>query len=309
MNAMDEFELLLEKEILDATKRSPEKLKEAIKYAVFPGGGRIRPRLGIGIAEAMGHAPERALFGSAMAIEMIHCASLVHDDLPCFDDAAMRRGKPSVQRQFGEDIAVLVGDALIVASFGIAAEYCSHRPKLTGRIIWLLSEAVGASNGIIAGQAAESDPDVTVREVHKMKTGALFEGMAAISAVTHGADPAPWRSVGRKVGCAYQVADDIFDAVGSEAVCGKPTLNDTANNRPSAVRSQSLSSAAAELDTLIAAAIDDIPPCPGDENMADMLRGVATRLCPTSLIPRLTHVAAGNAVVRERGTTIAGGVG
>jgi geranylgeranyl diphosphate synthase type II len=236
--------------------------------------------------EALGQKPNDALMGGAMAIEMIHCASLVHDDLPCFDNADIRRGKPSVHRQFGEDMAVLVGDALIVAAFGVIAKHSRHRPTLVAPLVRILADAVGASRGIIAGQAAESDPLIGVSDVHRMKTGALFEAMAAMAALVAGAESYPWRQIGRKLGMAYQVADDILDAVGSSDIAGKPVSQDAGNAKPNAVNRSNITDAAMRLDDLIESAIETIPECPGRIELSALLVRVATRLCPIDLIPR-----------------------
>jgi geranylgeranyl diphosphate synthase type II len=257
-------------------------------YAVFPGGGRVRPRLVLSISEALDSKPDDAALGGAMALELIHCASLVHDDLPCFDDADTRRGKPSVHRVFGEDIALLVGDALIVAAFDVLAKHARRRPELIGPLVRILADAVGASNGIIAGQASESDPSASVEEVHLKKTGALFEAAATMAATTAGVDTVPWRQLGRKIGLAYQLADDILDAVGDSELAGKPVAQDAKHARPNAVLADDLLASVTKLDRLIESAIISIPPCPGRPRLVALLIGVATRLCPPTLIPRET---------------------
>jgi geranylgeranyl diphosphate synthase type II len=255
-------------------------------YAVFPGGGRVRPRLGLGILEALGLSSDDAAMGGAVAVELIHCASLVHDDMPCFDDAGTRRGKPSVHRAFGEDTALLVGDALIVAAFGVLAKYCAHRPDILGPMVAILAESVGASEGIIAGQASEADPRVDLPEVHRKKTGALFEAVAAMAALAAGADTATWRGIGRKLGAAYQIADDILDAVGDTAYAGKPVEQDSRHARPNAVNRDNLLAAVTRLDDTIESAVVSIPPCPGRGVLVALLIGVAMRLCPPTMIPR-----------------------
>src|ERR1700729_1972683 len=127
---------------------APPLLASALHYAVFPGGHRIRPQLCLAVAQACGDG--LAATAAAAAIELLHCASLVHDDLPCFDDADTRRGKPSVHAQFGTPIAVLAGDALIVLAFQTLARAAS--PERLPLLISIVAAAVGAPTGIVAGQ-------------------------------------------------------------------------------------------------------------------------------------------------------------
>ncbi|TXN21400.1 polyprenyl synthetase family protein, partial [Methylobacterium sp. WL19] len=116
---------------------APPLLAEAIRYAVFPGGHRIRPRLCLSVARACGDDDPAASDAAAAAIELIHCASLVHDDLPCFDDAPMRRQKPSVHAAFGEPLAVLTGDALIVSAFETLARGAARSPARLAALVGL----------------------------------------------------------------------------------------------------------------------------------------------------------------------------
>ena len=114
-NIHDRINLALSQTLKSAKESpAPPKLAAAIDYAVFPGGARVRPRLCLAVAQACGEDFLEIGESAAAAIELIHCASLVHDDLPCFDNAALRRGKPTVHRAFGEPVAVLVGDTLII---------------------------------------------------------------------------------------------------------------------------------------------------------------------------------------------------
>src|ERR1700754_4854587 len=142
-----------------APAAGPPGLANALRYAVFPGGARIRPRLCLGVALACGDDQPATANCAAAAIELLHCASLVHDDLPCFDDASLRRGKPSVHAAFGEPLAVLAGDALIVLAFQTMARAdCSPR-RLT-RLITTVGAAVGVPHGIVAGQAWECEAEI-----------------------------------------------------------------------------------------------------------------------------------------------------
>src|SRR5690348_6193584 len=129
---------------------APPRLAAAMRHAVFPGGARIRPRLCLAVARACGAEDFAIPTAAAASIELLHCASLVHDDLPCFDDAPVRRGKPSVHCAFGEPLAVLTGDALIVLAFETLARHSGGRlPELLHCIV----RSVGMPFGIVAGQA------------------------------------------------------------------------------------------------------------------------------------------------------------
>lgn len=207
----------------------PPRLREALVHAVFPGGARVRPRLTLAVAGACGATLEAAA-PAAAAVELLHCASLVHDDLPCFDDANTRRGKPSVHRAFGEAMAVLVGDALIVGSFAVMA---SALPAG----VPILAEAAGATRGLVAGQAWELEPGgpPDLATYHRAKTASLFEAAAALGAATAGLPTARFASFGRAIGLAYQVADDLADAFATEARLGKPVGRDALLGRPTAL--------------------------------------------------------------------------
>jgi geranylgeranyl diphosphate synthase type II len=196
-----------------------------------------------------------------VAIELFHCGSLVHDDLPCFDDAAFRRGRASVHAAFGEPIAVLAGDALIAGGFEVAARSFASDPARLGPAIALLASSIGASRGLIAGQAWESEPTVDVGAYHRAKTGALFEVAAAAGALVGGLDPEAFRGVGACFGEAYQVLDDIADATAVSASIGKPTGKDAEHARPSAVGQLGLAGAIERARDLIERASSKVPAC------------------------------------------------
>lgn len=262
---------------------APPRLAAAMRHAVFSGGARVRPRLCLAIAEACGDdAPELA-DAAASAIEFMHCASLAHDDLPCFDDAATRRGRPSVHAQFGAPLAVLAGDALIVLAFDTLARAAVTAPGRLPQLMGAVIRGVGMPAGIVAGQAWESEPAIDVEAYHRAKTGALFVAATMSGAIAAGADPHPWRTLGEKLGAAYQVADDLADAVLSEAELGKPTGQDEALHRPSLVAELGLRGAYERLETLVAEAMDSIPACNGAKDLRELVKMQATRLAPKQL--------------------------
>lgn len=261
----------------------PPLLVAAMRYAVFPGGARIRPRLCLAVARACAVDPPPLSTAAAAAIELMHCASLVHDDLPCFDDAAMRRGRPSVHRAFDERIALLAGDALIVLAFQTLARAGVGSPSRLGKVITIVAGAVGAPSGIIAGQAWECEPQVQLSSYQRAKTGALFAAAAAAGASAAGHDGQCWSTLGERLGEAYQIADDIRDVVAAPAEIGKPTGQDQALGRPNAVLRLGMAAAVERLESLVEAAVEKIPDCPGANDLRAHIRGEAARLLPREL--------------------------
>ncbi len=258
----------------------PPRLAAALRHGVFPGGGRVRPALTLAVARACGEDDAALTDACAAAVELMHCASLVHDDLPCFDDAAWRRGRPSVQHAFGEQMAVLVGDGLIVLAFELVARAPTTHPTRIARIVTALASGVGAPRGIVGGQAWECEPEVDVARYHRAKTGALFEAAAVLGAVAAGADPEPWRAVAALMGEAYQVADDLADALSDAGTLGKPVGQDAALQRPSATASLGIDGALARLEALSQAAVEAVPVCPGRAEVVRLIHHTVGRLLP-----------------------------
>lgn len=281
-----DFESVLRSAIAEAAdERCPPLLAAALEHAVFPGGARVRPKLCVAVALAnQGDAPTLAA-AAAASVELLHCASLVHDDMPCFDNAAERRGKPSVHARFGEPIALLAGDALIVSAFALLA-----RPELPGRdrlpqLLRVVAEGVGSPCGIAAGQAWESEPRVDVPLYHRAKTGALFIAATAAGAAAAGVPVAPWRALGAKIGEAYQVADDIQDATSTAEELGKPCGVDQALDRPSAVTELGLDGATRRLKELVEEGMDAVPACPGRAELQEVVGSQAKRFQPRACSP------------------------
>ena len=202
---------------LPADNRQPEPLHRAMRYAVFSGGKRLRPQFLLRVAQATG-LPAQELdlaLRSACAVELVHVASLVHDDLPCFDDAALRKGRPTVHAVFGEARALLVGDALLARSFEVLAGGLRKDATRALRVVQLLACATGSLSGLVGGQELEQESalgsSVRVPEsaasYHEMKTGALFETAAHAGAIAAGSNQtAAWAKIGRLVGKGYQMA-------------------------------------------------------------------------------------------------------
>ena len=264
----------------------PPLLAAAMRHAVFPRGARIRPRLCLAVAAACGEDDPEAAEAAAAAIEFMHCASLIHDDLPCFDNADVRRGRASVHRAFGEPLAVLAGDALIVLSFQTIAWGAAGSPARLPALILAMADASGLPSGIAAGQAWECEPSIDLGQYQRAKTGALFAAATALGAAASGADPKAWRELGERLGEAYQVADDIADVLSGEADLGKPTGQDLALDRPNAALAMGVDGALRHLERLAAAAADAVPPCPGASALKALTLSEARRLLPKDLSQR-----------------------
>ena len=287
------IEQALESAVAHATASGcPPKLAAAVRHAVFPGGARIRPQLCIAVARACGDADPALADAAAAAVELLHCASLVHDDLPCFDDAATRRGRPSVHRAFGERVAVLTGDALIVLAFQSMALAGARSPARLAPVITTVARGVGMPFGIVAGQAWECEARVALSDYQRAKTGALFAAATTAGAEAAGAPSDAWRALGEWLGEAYQVADDIRDVAADPTMLGKPIGRDVALDRPSAAREEGLLGALEHFQRLVACAVEAVPPCRGAEGLRDLVRAEAERLVPRQFALDVARMAA-----------------
>lgn len=249
----------------------PPRLAAAMRYAVFPGGARLRPRLVLEVARALGDPEPQVANAAAAAIELVHCASLVHDDLPAFDGADTRRGRPSVHKEFDEPTAILVGDALIVMAFQVLARPGIRRDRV-GDMVLALAKGTGHPGGIVAGQAWEGEEGAALHTYHRAKTASLFEAACALGAVSAGAEPAPWELVGELLGRAYQIADDVADATLSSSALGKPAAQDEAHQRPSAFERLGEERCRALIEQLLRDAADAVPACAGRDPLRRFLR-------------------------------------
>jgi geranylgeranyl diphosphate synthase type II len=250
---------------------------------MFPPGARLRPRLCLGVAGACGDDRPDLTDAAASAIEMLHCASLIHDDMPCFDDAATRRGKATLHVAFDEPLALLAGDALIVLAFQTLAA-SDALDRLPG-MLRVVSSSVGMPNGIVAGQAWEGEPEPDLARYHAAKSGALFAGATMAGAAAAGHDPDPWRTLGLRLGAAYQVVDDIRDVVGDAKAIGKPIGQDAALGRPNAVDELGMDGAIARFNGLIAEGLDSMPTCPGRDTLRTLILAETDRFLPKDQLP------------------------
>jgi geranylgeranyl diphosphate synthase, type II len=256
----------------------PPRLADAMRAAVFPGGARLRPQLCLLAAFGSGDAHPALADAAACAIELLHCASLVHDDLPCFDDADTRRGQPTIHRTFGQPLAVLVGDALIVLAFETLAAAAATAPGAAADLLTRLAISAGPTRGIVAGQAWESEPAIPLDDYHRAKTGALFEAAVTMGAIAGGGQPAAWQRLGDRLGRAYQAADDLQDLIGSAPDLGKPTGQDGAHGRPNLASVRGPAAATARLRDLLTEAAGAIPDCRGKMVVRAWVDQLARRL-------------------------------
>ena len=208
----------------------PAALGEAMRYACLNGGKRLRPALVFLSAEAVAERDSWLAdpTPAAVAVELVHCYSLVHDDLPAMDDDTLRRGRETCHVKFGEAMAILTGDALLTRAFEVLASGCADS-GLGVRLIGELSTAAGAG-GIIAGQVADMGlcevpaGDAGRRYIHLRKTAALLRAAARAGGICAGADEAQLDALGtfgERLGLAFQVADDLLDTTGSAGTIGK----------------------------------------------------------------------------------------
>ena len=259
---------------------APERLAGALRYATLPGGARIRPTILLSVAMACGDDRPYLTDAAAAALELIHCASLVHDDLPCFDDADLRRGKPSVHRAYSEPLAVLTGDSLIILAYDLLAGTEPGDAARGIQLIRSLAMRTGMPNGICAGQGWESESEIDLVAYHRSKTAALFVAATEMGAIAAGHDAEPWYDLGALIGEAFQVADDLRDALLDQLSLGKPAGQDARHGRPNAVDELGVDGAFSRLNDILSGAIASIPSCPGEAALARMVQAQAERIVP-----------------------------
>ena len=187
---------------------------------------------------------------------------------------------PRSHKKFGEPIALLTGDSLIILAFDVLARAAQEDAARAAPLISLLSRATGAPNGICAGQAWESEAEVDLVAYHRAKTGALFEAATCMGAAAAGHEPQAWTDLGARIGEAFQVADDLADALKTEAELGKPVGQDAVHGRPNAVAQRGVGGAIRHLEDVLSGAIASIPSCPGEAALCEMVRRTAEKLTP-----------------------------
>ncbi|CAN7574854.1 polyprenyl synthetase family protein [Acidovorax sp. LjRoot117] len=251
---------------------APAGLGDAMRYAVLDGGKRLRPLLVLAAYEAVcsgqpaaaaaapATAADDAALRAACAVELIHAYSLVHDDMPCMDNDVLRRGKPTVHVQFGEAQALLAGDALQAFAFELLTPDGSAIPPATQATLCRLLARAAGSAGMAGGQAIDlasvgvALTEDQLRQMHRLKTGALLQGSVLMGAVCgHAAQPAyqALSDYGAAMGLAFQVVDDILDVVADSATLGKTAGKDAAADKPTYVSLLGLARAQAYAQELL----------------------------------------------------------
>lgn len=266
-----------------AGRGAPPLLQAAMEHAVFSGGARVRPQLCMAVATACGDDAPELSNAAAVALELMHCASLVHDDMPAFDNAPLRRGRPSVHKAYGEPLALLAGDGLIVMAYRVMLQAGRQHPQRLMALLDNLTQGVGLPNGIVAGQAWECESTADLGQYQRAKTGALFISSTCAGALSSGQPPGAWAPLGAFLGEAYQVADDIRDVTGDAASLGKPAGQDALLARPSAAQVLGLDGAIQHFETLIDQARDAIPACTSRDMLRALVQHESERLVPKAV--------------------------
>ncbi len=235
----------------------PAGLGDAMRYAVLDGGKRLRPLLVLAACEAV-DGQSTAAMRAAVAVELIHAYSLVHDDMPCMDDDALRRGKPTVHVKYGEAQAMLAGDAMQALAFEVLTPEQGIAPALQAKLVGLLARAAG-HQGMAGGQAIDLASvghrldETALRDMHRRKTGALLQASVLMGAACGAATPAAWDALsdyGAAIGLAFQVVDDILDVTQASETLGKTAGKDLENNKPTYVTVLGMAAARRHADEL-----------------------------------------------------------
>lgn len=253
---------------------------EAMNYSMRAGGKRLRPLFMREVYKLFGGAGQE-IEPFMAAIEMIHTFSLVHDDLPCMDNDRFRRGLPTTWVEYGEDMAVLAGDALYGYAFETAAKALTMTSDAgrAGRCIGLLASKSGVF-GMIGGQTADVELTGGVLSgeqldfIYRLKTGALLEAPMMIGAILAGADEAQVSAVERMAACvgkAFQIQDDILDLTSTQEVLGKPVLSDEKNQKTTYVTLYGMEQAKQQVESLSKEAVEILSGLPGDHDFLHQL--------------------------------------
>lgn len=267
--------------VMPASTETPERLHEAMRYAVLGGGKRVRALLAYAAGDFCG-ADMQDIDISAAAVELIHAFSLVHDDMPCMDDDDLRRGKPSTHKQFGDATALLAGDALQSLAFElIASERLAISDQQKVRILHCLAFATG-SRGMAGGQSIDLEStgikltQTELAHMHALKTGALIQAAALMGAHTaKSVDASKLNAVtsfATSIGLAFQVMDDILDAEADTATLGKTAGKDAEQDKSTYVTLLGLDTAKSLAQSLYQQALTALAPY---QQEADRLRGLA----------------------------------
>lgn len=246
----------------------PEKIYESMRYSLMAGGKRLRPILCLATCELVGGNAAMAM-PTACALEMIHTMSLIHDDLPAMDNDDLRRGKPTNHKVYGEDIAILAGDALLAYAFEMVTTTKDVPAPRLLQVVAKLAQAVGAA-GLVGGQVVDLDsegkPDITeatLTFIHTHKTGALLEASVLSGAILAGAeaaDLAKLASYSQNIGLAFQIVDDILDITATQEQLGKTAGKDLQAQKATYPSLWGLEESRRKADELVVAAQEELSP-------------------------------------------------
>jgi len=259
----------LEKHLPKATER-PSQLHEAMRYSVFAGGKRLRPVLALAAAESV-DGEEGPVILPAIAIEILHTYTLIHDDLPAMDDDDLRRGQPSLHKAYTEPLAILAGDALLTLAFEWMASCQPPAPYGSNSLALELAEAAG-SRGVIAGQVEDLASEGRAVDhdqllfIHLHKTATLIRASIRIGAMAAGAKPKDLDQLtmyGGDIGLAFQITDDILDETSDDATLGKPVGSDLKNEKATFVSLLGLEESRKKAEELVENAISQLQGLPG----------------------------------------------
>ena len=282
---LKEYQTKIEKALEGYAARWPDhgRLREAMAYSLLSGGKRIRPVVTLAVCRLFG-GEERSALPLACGLEMMHTSSLIHDDLPCMDDDDLRRGRPTSHKVFGEDMAVLAGDGLLIASFETLADP-GLPADMAARAVRCLAKAAGPA-GMVGGQVLDLLGEgktlnyEEIETIQRLKTGCMIEAAARLGAIAAGSTPEQEEAAAayaRCLGLAFQIRDDVLDVVGDEATFGKPIGSDEANEKSTFVSLLGLEECQRKVEELSARAEAYLAPYEGRDFLCGLAKTLAVR--------------------------------
>lgn len=253
-------------EVLPPATQQPKRLHEAMRYAVFNGGKRVRPLLVYATGECLG-VEKKSLDAPAAAIELIHAFSLVHDDLPAMDNDDLRRGKPTLHRQYDEATAILAADAMQPLAFSVLAGASVAAPAVCNKLIKVIADACGSA-GMTGGQSMDLASEgrslsaAEIEHMYSLKTGALIHASVVSASLLcenlSAERAAAIDAFGRTIGIAFQIKDDILDVEGETEIIGKQTGADSHLNKATYPGLIGIDAARERCDRLLRSALEQL---------------------------------------------------